>query len=561
MSISATVGSPDDSTVLVDLELSDAQGTKVGQQFWDAQAFAAGQTRSYSWDWQVPPTTPAGTYTLKLVIFSPGWGSFVQYFESPAPLQVAASCSNVSLQSLVDAAQAGSVLDVPPCVYRETVYVNKPLTLLGHGQATIKGSDIWNDWTQNGKLYLSSQTVPVFQTHGECATSDNRCLHAEQVYLDGHPLRFVLNGSPSTGQFALDGARHVVLADNPTGHQVEVTTRTAWILGQADGVTVDGFTMADAANDAQTGALSNGRHANWTIQNNNLSAAHGWVVDLSGNGGLQAQNNDISLGGQLGLGSDHATGLVLHANKIHDNNTDGFDTLWEAGGVKMAAENGVVIDNNAFYGNAGPGLWADLGCQKVTFSNNSIYNNQGMGILFEISNQGQIFGNRIWNNATAGADWGWGAGIVVSSSANTEVYQNTLAWNPGGISVISQDRGGGLSVAGIHVHDNTMIVSTQKSSVGSHLRYALEWLQDWNGPLFDPNADNHGTGNAYWFPGPEDDQVRFAWNGPLDHLDDFNNTPGGAHGTYLSDGQKDAILSAQGIPATPASAAEAGASS
>jgi nitrous oxidase accessory protein NosD len=42
-----------------------------------------------------------------------------------------------SLQALVDAAQAGSVLTVPACTYRETVTLSKPLTLDGQGKAII----------------------------------------------------------------------------------------------------------------------------------------------------------------------------------------------------------------------------------------------------------------------------------------------------------------------------------------------------------------------------------------------------------------------------------------
>jgi hypothetical protein len=549
LGITASVASAADSTLLVDLEISDAGGNKVAQQFWDNQALPAGETRSFPWTWQVPAGTPGGEYRARLVIFTPGWGSFVQYYEAPGAFQVVSDCRNTSLQSLIDAAQPGAVVDVPACVYRESVHVDKPLTLQGHGQATIKGSDVWSDWTPSNGVFVSSQTVPAFKTHGECASSDNRCLHADQAYLDGKSLELVLGRSPGHGQFTLDNARHVVLADNPSGRTVEVTTRTSWVIGRADGVTLDGFNMTQAANDAQTGALSNGRHANWIIQNSTLSSAHGWIVDLSGADGLQALNNDIGWGGQLGLGSAQASGLVLKGNKIHDNNTDNFNILWEAGGVKMVSQNNVVVDGNAFFGNAGPGLWADLNCQHVTYSNNAIYDNERMGILFEISDYGQIFGNRLWNNATAGGDWGWGAGIVVSSSANTEVYQNILAWNPGGISVISQDRQAGIAVSHNSVHDNTIVGTTHDAA---HLHYALQWLQDWNGPLFASSADNHGANNAYWFPDAEGgDQVRFAWNGPITHLDDFSNTPGGSGSSYLSDAQKDAVLSGHDMPASP----------
>src|SRR5687767_9351557 len=45
-----------------------------------------------------------------------------------------------SLQSLIDAAPRGSVVDVAPCIYRETVTIRRPLTLRGNG-AVIDGRD------------------------------------------------------------------------------------------------------------------------------------------------------------------------------------------------------------------------------------------------------------------------------------------------------------------------------------------------------------------------------------------------------------------------------------
>ena len=34
------------------------------------------------------------------------------------------------------------------------------------------------------------------------------------------------------------------------------------------------------------------------------------------------------------------------------------------------------------------------------------------------------------------------------------------------------------------VHDNTIVGSTQTANEPTHLHFALQWLQDWNGPLF-----------------------------------------------------------------------------
>jgi hypothetical protein len=69
-----------------------------------------------------------------------------------------------SIQDLVDAASPGAVVEVPGgCVYRETITINKPLTLKGDPGAEIRGSDVWpsSEFMLNGALYKSSSTVPT----------------------------------------------------------------------------------------------------------------------------------------------------------------------------------------------------------------------------------------------------------------------------------------------------------------------------------------------------------------------------------------------------------------
>lgn len=57
---------------IIDLEVKDAQGKKVNQQYTMGQKIEAGQTRSYIYTW-----TPSvvGTYTIDLGAFGPGWSS------------------------------------------------------------------------------------------------------------------------------------------------------------------------------------------------------------------------------------------------------------------------------------------------------------------------------------------------------------------------------------------------------------------------------------------------------------------------------------------------------
>jgi len=86
--VTATVGSATALPVLVDVEIYDAKGGKVFQKAFDNQSLAAGASRDFSAQWTVPQA--AGTYTVKVGLFSPGWGTVYAWNDSAASITVAA---------------------------------------------------------------------------------------------------------------------------------------------------------------------------------------------------------------------------------------------------------------------------------------------------------------------------------------------------------------------------------------------------------------------------------------------------------------------------------------
>ena len=76
------------ATLLVDVEVYGPTGTKVCQRYFDNQAFTAGQTRTYTVSCQVPSGSPTGTYTVKLGLFSPGWGTLHHWNNSAVSFTV-----------------------------------------------------------------------------------------------------------------------------------------------------------------------------------------------------------------------------------------------------------------------------------------------------------------------------------------------------------------------------------------------------------------------------------------------------------------------------------------
>jgi hypothetical protein len=140
---------------------------------------------------------------------------------------------------------------------------------------------------------------------------------------------------------------------------------------------------------------------------------------------------------------------------------------------------------------------------------------------------------------------------VISSSANAEVCNNTVAWNADGISVASQNRADAPSIGAVgnYVHDNVIVGRDNPSDPYNTL--AMAWIMDWSGMLFDAASHNHGGNDRFWFPTPEVGYTRYAWRGPLSSLAAFAATPGESNGRYLSTAEKDSLLTAAGIPTTP----------
>lgn len=447
-----------------------------------------------------------------------------------------------TIQALINAAAPGSIVKVPACIYRDSVTISKPLTLDGQNVAEIRGSDIWKDWTQNGNSWVSARRVPPTETDQRCKPGTNRCQWPEQVFLESVPLVQV-DSRPASGQFAIDAARRVVLADDPAGRLVEVTTRERWIEGAAEGVTIRGFRMRHAFGVEQ-GALWNGfGQYQWVVEGNVLSDVHGTVVYLGGQG-HHLVKNDISRGGVLGVGLGGGN-ITIRSNRIHDNNTEGADPSWEAGGLKAARSDSVEVDRNEIDHNDGPAIWCDWDCDDWVISNNRVHHNGINGaILYEVADGGLIHGNVLWENGWGDSDGLVSPAISLANTRNTEVYGNILAWNCDGIAITSMDRDPAYNdVYGNRVHHN--LIASETGST------ALAWYEGFEGVLFDPASNNRGSANIYWYAESEGADERFWWDGRIRLLTTFNATPGEEGGRYATAADLWAHLISAGAPIAP----------
>jgi parallel beta-helix repeat protein len=325
--------------------------------------------------------------------------------------------------------------------------------------------------------------------------------------------------------------------------------RSSWMSVTASNVVVDGLTMRNAAAGSyQSGSLDVSGSA-FTLRNASLSGGSYADLRLWNGSGHTITNTTFSAARAIGILGWNFTDSLISGNRITGNNTGGADPGSDAGGIKLGQVSRITITGNEADTNNGPGIWCDVFSSAVTISTNRVHDNTRHGILYEVSSGGSITGNRVWENGWGFPAWGWGGGIVVSSSGTTDVGNNTVAWNADGISVVSQSRSGSPTVAGDHVHDNVVAIAPQPSD--SSDKMAIAWLQDWSGVMYAAGSSNTGSGNAYWASVPEPQWARFNWNGAISTLASFNGTPGEEGGTYLTSSALSTVLANAGMPANP----------
>jgi hypothetical protein len=177
-------------------------------------------------------------------------------------------------------------------------------------------------------------------------------------------------------------------------------------------------------------------------------------------------NNNTHHNGQLGIGGS-GSNVTVQSNQISYNNYAGYNYYWEAGGLKFASAQNVMIEYNYSHNNGGPGFWNDIHSQYVTYSQNQATANVEAGIMSEISTDITISNNHIWNDGynPSGTGIWWGAGIFISNSSNVSTYSNTVSNCLNGIVGILAGRGDGPNgqpylLQNVDVTSNTITQAT-----------------------------------------------------------------------------------------------------
>jgi parallel beta-helix repeat protein len=159
------------------------------------------------------------------------------------------------------------------------------------------------------------------------------------------------------------------------------------------------------------------------------------------------------------------------------------------------------------------GLWTDIDNSDTLYEYNRSEDNDHGGIFHEISYAATIRYNTCLRNGVVSPFPGWvdGAGIIVSSSSDVEVYGNTVTDNFQGIMALDSARVGSAGryyLRNLSVHDNTVTMKVGRTGIMQNAGDDEAFLSRNN--RFARNRYVVGT-NARYFTWLNSDRTQSEW--------------------------------------------------
>jgi autotransporter family porin len=153
VTITATVTSATGASALVDVEVYNASAVKVDQVFWDDQSFSGATAKAFSTSWTIPSTAVAGTETVKIGIFSPGWGTLWHWNNSAATFTVQAPPSTTTTR-------ASTTSTTSPSTTTSTTSTSTTLPSSFHFSTLPPGSALPSDQTCASEVRAAAEVRP-----------------------------------------------------------------------------------------------------------------------------------------------------------------------------------------------------------------------------------------------------------------------------------------------------------------------------------------------------------------------------------------------------------------
>ena len=336
-------------------------------------------------------------------------------------------------------------------------------TLVGDAQVVLSGARLLTGFVRDGGVWFVDDQTQAGTVIGEgsvCLPVAPRCARPEDLFFDDVMLRHAADRSDlQPGSWYFDyPRRRIYIADDPAGHRVETSVTGVAFRGYAERVTLRGFVVEKFATPTNEAAV-NGVGRGWTIEGLEVRLNH--FAGIRTVDAAQARGNNVHHNGALGfIGA--GDNVIVEENEIAHNNTAGYDPYWGAGGAKWVLTTRLLVRGNYSHDNHGPGLWTDIDNIDVVFESNRVEDNDLSGIFHEIGYRAVIRYNVVSRNGRVKPYPGWvdGAGILVNSSSDVEVHNNTVTDNWQGITALEGDRGSGKRgpwvLARLYVHDNVI---------------------------------------------------------------------------------------------------------
>ena len=387
----------------------------------------------------------------------------------PPPPTGTAIAPGEDIQARVAAAAPGTRFVLRAGVHRlQHVRPKDGMVFAGEPGAVLSGARLLTGFTRSGSAWTVGGQTQQGAAAGVCEDGGQACRYPEDLFFDDVPLKRVPSLSQvGAGRWYFDyAADRVYVGSDPAGKRVEISVVPHAFSGSAANVVVRGVVIEKYATPAQLGAVQGNSTRGWTVEESEIRLNHG--IGLRTGAGMRVLRNRIHHNGQMGLGGSGA-GVLVEGNEVAYNNTLGFDPAWEAGGSKFVRTDALVLRSNFSHHNHGHGLWTDIDNVGTLYEGNRLEDNTRSGIFHEISYRAVIRSNVARRNGRAGARWVDGAGILVNSSRDVEIYGNTVEGNLNGIAAVQSSRGSGAhgayELANLSVHDNTVSMLQGRSGV------------------------------------------------------------------------------------------------
>jgi parallel beta-helix repeat protein len=322
-----------------------------------------------------------------------------------------------------------------------------------------------------------------------------------QAAVDKNPAgtTFVIKAGVHKRQSVIPKAGDTFVGESGAVMTGEGVTEFAFGGNGADNVTIRGLVIEKYAAPQQTGTVQNiAGSQGWTVENNEIRYNNGMGVKSST--GWKVLNNYVHHNEQLGL-SGGGSNVLIEGNEIAFNNyLKTVNPSWAGGGTKWVKTTNLVVRNNYSHDNYGPGLWTDGENVNTLYENNRVIDNNHSGIKHEVSCSAVIRNNTAIGNGFGVDGWLDGAGILVNTSPDVEVYGNVVRNNNDGIGGIhaKRDNVNGpckRELRNFWVHDNIIEMKVGHTGVVTNLDGAVFTSMN---NRFDRNTYTLGSGDNYY---------------------------------------------------------------